>query len=603
MASSQADEQPEVEETNGSGYTAVLYVHGMGNQRRFEEVSRLIDAIDTYLSNSFRQRGEKLGYLSKIKPRLELCRASKGDDVTYIRTLHANPSEHEVWKSPETRYYEIYWAPVMAGMGSPSSVVKWILRQAKRPFQTRFSPWRERHRLRRSALAELHEHELKWPENTRAEDFDKLLRLYADFERLDAKRNFPEGRFEQFLSFIQTKYTKHPETTKRLIALARAWHRAYILTEARNLFFLTTILLAVVLTGGLLIWSILSVMQLVSGLSFLTESKLPFAEYLRDKFHPSVSAATGLLVNLLIAFGLGKFLTNYMGDVEAWVTYEETDEKHIRRRRVLDEATRIATHVLLDPRCERVVVISHSLGTSVAHDTLLTLARNNRARNPENPISGPVPLEKISHFVTIASPIDKINYFFESTRSAFHRYLRIVDTLRGDISEAPFAKNRKPHIHWVNFWDQADIISGPLHSPVGRRGLLNRVDNFHVANLHAPDPGSSHSAYFLNRAVISRLFDMIYWNRYNFGDAPLRDDGKGHDYDRVMLGPGENKGLHLHFFRLLLALPWLGLGYIIFLLLEARFLGSVTFGVILAVSATMVMSMLMRKLRGARQDL
>ena len=603
MANSQADEQPEAEETNASGYTAVLYVHGMGNQRRFEEVSRLIDAIDTYLSNSFRKRGEKLGYLAKIKPRLELCRTSVGDDVTYIRTLHANPGEHEMWESPETRYYEIYWAPVMAGMGSVGSVVKWILLQAKRPLQTRFSPWRERHRLRRSALAELHEDELKWPENTRAKDFDKLLYLYSDFERLDAKRDFPEGRFEQFLSFIEAKHTKRPETTKRLITLTRAWHRAYMITEARNFFFLATILLALVLTGGLLVWSMLSIMQLVTGLSLLTESELPFAEYLRDTFHPSVSTATGLLVNLLIAFGLGKFLTNYMGDVEAWVTYEETDEKHIRRRRVLDEATRIATHVLLDPRCERVVVISHSLGTSVAHDTLLTLARNNRARNPENPISGPVPLEKISHFVTIASPIDKINYFFESTRSAFHRYLRIVDTLRGDISEVPFAKNRKPHIHWVNFWDQADIISGPLHSPVGRRGLLNRVDNFHVANLHAPDPGASHSAYFRNRAVVSRLFGMIYWNRYSFADAPLRDDGKGHDYDRVMLGPGEKKGQHLHFFRLVLALPWLGLAYIVFLLLGARFLGTVTIGVIMAVSATIVLSVLMRKLRGARQDL
>ncbi|PIE14224.1 MAG: hypothetical protein CSA68_10425 [Rhodobacterales bacterium] len=603
MTNAQTDENVKTEKPGGTGYTAVLYVHGMGNQRRFEEVSRLIDAVDTYLSNSYHQRGEKPGILTKIKPRIEQCRASKGDDVTYIRTRHVTPGAPGERTSSEARFYEIYWAPVMAGVRSPAAVAKWIFLQAKRPLQTCFSPWRERHRLRRSVLAELHEDKSNWPETTREADFGKLLRLYADFERLDAKRDFPEGHFEQFLSFIETEYSKRPETTHRLITLARAWHRAYLRMEARNIFFITTILLAMILTGGLLIWSILSILQLVSGSSFLADSRLPFAEYLRQNFHPSVSTATGLLVNLLIAFGLGKFLSGHMGDVEAWVTYEETDEKHIRRRRVLDEATRIVAHVLLDPRCERVVVVSHSLGTSVAHDMLLALARNNRARNSANPIKGPVPLEKISHFVTIASPIDKINYFFESTRSAFHRYIRIVDTLRGDISEAPFAKNRKPHIHWVNFWDQADIISGALHSPVGRRGLRNRVDNVHVANLYAPDPGASHSAYFGNRAVISKLFEMIYLNRYNFREAPLRDGQEGRDYDGMMLGPGEEKGLHRHFFRLVLALPWLGLVYFGLLFAGAGVLAGVTFGVIIALCVMIGASMLWRKLRGARQDL
>lgn len=598
-----SDTTKEPIDTTDEGYTAVLYFHGMGSQRRYEECSRLIDAIDTYLSNAYRQRGQRLGYLAGIKPRIE---PSYGDDKgteTYIRTRHAKPDSHKLWEAPETRFYEVYWAPIMAGMGSPGSVATWILKQAKRPLQTLRCPWRERHRLRRSALAALFERETGWPEGTRPDDFDKLLRLYTAFERLDAVRDYPEGHFAQFLDFIAKKYAKRPDTTKRLSALAQAWHRTYQRTEARNLFFLSTILLAIVLSGGLLVWSVLSLLQLVSGLTILGESGLPFADYVREQFSPTVSTASGLVASLLLFLGLGKFLTESMGDVEAWATYEETDVKHERRRRVIEEGCRLVTHVLSSPRCNRVVVVSHSLGTSVAHDTLLALARDNRAINAANPISGPVPLEKIRHFVTIASPIDKINYFFESTRSAFHRYLRVIDTLRGDISEAPFAKNGKPYVHWVNFWDEADIISGPLHSPVGRKSFRNRVDNVHVANLHAPDPGASHSAYFRNRSVISKLFEMIYEDRHSFSDAPLLPGNKGYDYDSMMFGPGESTGMHRTFFRVALALPWVTLAYLVLLFAGAGVLRVMVLGLLAILLVTLIIGVVARKLRGMRLEL
>ena len=120
------------------------------------------------------------------------------------------------------------------------------------------------------------------------------------------------------------------------------------------------------------------------------------------------------------------------------------------------------THVLEDEACGRVIVVAHSLGTAVAMDTLLRLGRYNRARDRENPMEGPLPLEKLRCFVTMGSPIDKIHYFFESYRSSYHRYVRVVEALRGDISTAPFAKNRKPHIHWINVWDRGDAISGEV---------------------------------------------------------------------------------------------------------------------------------------------
>jgi pimeloyl-ACP methyl ester carboxylesterase len=207
--------------------------------------------------------------------------------------------------------------------------------------------------------------------------------------------------------------------------------------------------------------------------------------------------------------GIGRFLTDYLGDVEAWATYEETDIKHMARNKVLDQSLELLTHVLGDPACERVTVIAHSLGTSVAHDALLALTRRNRAFKPEDPIAGPVPMNKIEHFVTMGSPIDKIEYFFESYSSPSHRYKRVVEALRGDIGAPPFTRNRHPYIHWINFWDQGDAISGALHSPASAVDFNQRVDNVHVANFGFRS-GASHGGYFNNRTVIDALFRIIY---------------------------------------------------------------------------------------------
>jgi hypothetical protein len=111
---------------------------------------------------------------------------------------------------------------------------------------------------------------------------------------------------------------------------------------------------------------------------------------------------------------------------------------------VLTQTIATFSHVLNDPTCERVTIVAHSLGTSIAHDALLALTRRNRAHQAGDPIAGPVPLKKIEHFVTMGSPIDKIEYFFESYSSSSHRYKRVIEALRGDIGTPPFSRNGKP---------------------------------------------------------------------------------------------------------------------------------------------------------------
>ena len=173
-------------------------------------------------------------------------------------------------------------------------------------------------------------------------------------------------------------------------------------------------------------------------------------------------------VMLLTIGGVGTFLRNYVGDLYFWTTYQETSEKHQKREEILDRCCTYLTHVLLDKNCERVVLVGHSMGTTVAHDTILRLthAKPQTENNGKRPRR--IRLDKIQHFITLASVIDKVHYLFETVTSKSFRYTRIIDSVRKDLGEPPFSEKAgqsKPRIHWINFWDRADVASERVVHP------------------------------------------------------------------------------------------------------------------------------------------
>lgn len=533
-----------------SPYTAVVYFHGMGSQRRYEEVSRLIDSIDRYLA------GAQRGMLMKIAPRLEPGRADPDSIFTYIRTYFRDRAATGWTDTRQVRFHEVYWAPVMAGQKSVLGVMRWMGRQIMRPWGTLRAPWRERQRLRRASLAALYEGALKTlPPGIELRDYAAIARRYDEFEGPDALRAFPEGHFKQFLTFLEGD---RAVTAGRHQRLARLWRSHYRRRELWNGFALITIALALALLLGATVALAFVVLQRLTA--FAEGTALASLAALAPPTWKSVIATLTALAGLI---GLNRFLTDYMGDVEAWATYDETDEKHEKREKVIACGMASLEQVLLDDRCERVVIVAHSLGTTIAHDTLFALLRRNRAHDRQKPMEHPLPLTKIEHFVTLGSPIDKIEYFFESYRSPFHRYRRIVEYLRGDISSEPFTRNRKPFIHWINFWDDGDLISGPLHSPAGSAGFVQRVDNVHVANLAFPDPGASHSAYFLNRNVIAKLFEVIFERGWSFRALPARVK-QDPDWPSAFLGPAiDPPGARRFWLMAAMLIPWSALAALI----------------------------------------
>ena len=130
-----------------SRYTAVVYFHGMGSQRRLEEMSRLIDGLDRYAHS----RRDTIGDLANIKLRVEPLHPDDKTEIPYVRLDRRPARDSERPKRRVCRFYEAYWASVTAGGVSAKDVLLWLFWRLGTPVKALKAPWRLRARLRRAA--------------------------------------------------------------------------------------------------------------------------------------------------------------------------------------------------------------------------------------------------------------------------------------------------------------------------------------------------------------------------------------------------------------------------------------------------------------------
>lgn len=522
-------------------YTAVVVFHGMGQQRHYESVWRLIEALDAFVFR--RADGPGAKFTDKrllLKTRRERLRDETGPvgeaEIVYTEAQHV-----ALAGARHVRFYEGYWAPATVDGTSALSVLVWLLKQIPRPLQVLLAPWRSFARLRRARLVGLVKHDTApdRPESAAPDPARVLMQRYADF---CTWRPPAEASFYDFLFHVRQSARDPAQRQAQLAMLWRWWRRHH------GALLRSTLML---LLGGLAIASLcllvllgsLEVLRVLAGWGWVTG--------LLDRVGFSLKVDYGTALSLAVTAaamtGLSAFLRDAVGDVQQFVTYQEADQLHERRERILAEARKSLRHVLADPLCERVLVFAHSLGSAVALDTLLGLRAHNECAAPRQSdqvyMQGPIALHKLEHLVTCGSPIDKIGVFFATLRSDVAGFERMVDDLRGDIGDIPFSKpGGQPHMHWVNFWDRGDPISGPINTVAPVTLRKQRVDNVRLASLPWPDVAASHEAYFEHPAVIGHLYDTIFLGRASFVEPPRLPPQGQHKQGRPLyewLGPGQ----------------------------------------------------------------
>lgn len=502
-------------------YTAIIYFHGIGTQRRHEEISRLLDAVDQF---SRSQDAQTVGHPRGQDVKLEVPRNTNADllnkPVSYIefhRRVEVSAEEKARAKadgrrepSPFRGYfrlYEGYWSSLIAKGLAPRRVLLWIAGRATNPLRSLLAPWRSHQRLKLGYLFRM-QREDPLGATARHSAYRQLADTYIAYEGWDARRNHSDGKFRTFRAdYLASTRIAERKDFKSIRRLASRWHRRFILSQLRILFLIITLFAGLF---GAATFAMFSVAPLISA----SVLRLPYADQVVVMLpaQPQPIVAYIMLPVLMVGWwGLSGFLRNYASDIVFWTAQEGQSDLFEMREKILRQAVDNLHHVISDPECRRVVVIGHSLGSSIGYQALLEIGNLREAlgrRTPEGEAA--FPYEKISHFITAGSPIETLHYFFELTDSKHHRYNRIANKIKGSIEGPPFTVGRSDNIKWINLHAAADPISSELYAP--GKSKTPRIEEIEIVNQLQPDIALAHSGYFTATTAVSRIHDAMMLN-------------------------------------------------------------------------------------------
>jgi hypothetical protein len=200
-------------------------------------------------------------------------------------------------------------------------------------------------------------------------------------------------------------------------------------------------------------------------------------------------------------------LTQYVGDVAAYVSPHELDRFQDIRTRIKKAVREVAEAVYRHrdpagkPVYETVAVVAHSLGSVAAYDCLNSLI-NGDILDPPN--SADV-VKRTSLFLTFGSPLDKTAFVFKSQgRSTDEPREALAAAVQPMIQSYDFRA-----FPWVNVYADGDVISGKLDyydDPTETR-VVERVQN--KVDPVAKTPLAAHVEYWGGTLVYEELLARL----------------------------------------------------------------------------------------------
>jgi hypothetical protein len=489
----------------------------------------------------------------------ETSRVGEEESVPFVDTqLHRQDGQSD--RKDSYRFYEVYWAPLASEEVPTGKVLLWL---GKCAFQTVKAwivcLWRTRPVIHKMALSTLISTEKEKEREEEKEDHKEedggiyeqeaylLEEAYSEFSKSEARMKYPRGSFRKFEAFLHNYIVQDIDN---LIEAAGKWKKTYDKMQWGNIFRLLSLFLFFFLLVAAVLWSVIllfpglssSIIEWVEGCGLIRFS-LDLSTY---------DLINGIFIGagIFLLFYMKYFLRKYVGDIQFWGTYEETNTRYKTREQILNCGIDMLRHVVENEQCKRVVIIAHSLGTSIAFSSMQEYSRMLKLRGADRAGYSKI-LSKFDHFVTLGSPIDKIAYFFGGDMGKYARVDELLEDIRGKITDPPFASLNGQDIHWVNYYDVGDIISGSIESVLNFRIPDITVDNVCVACTQGfPNPGACHTGYFSYRKVMKDIFDMVFEKRYSYHQINIEKIPKP-EYSEQAL-----KQVKIDF-RLLAVIPWL----------------------------------------------
>lgn len=472
---------------------AVLVIHGMGRQRRFEALAdfslgliryglpgRLRDlgaSLVRELWQGFRLVGLELFQHASVTLRrgldvdTEVFRFDGGFDTRVVLSL---PADGEGSPATELDIYEAHWAPVTGGKTNLMRVLLWLASTTWVALKNGLVPTDRRPRF--------------------GEFLVELFRLGLVF-----------GLFLGILGGLFTAARRL--TVSFLFAAGGHWWRYDTLYFTQLVIWVYLSFLGVQIVQGLLFrtlklswYQVMVVGSLVAGMGWLIWT--PDYRGIRGELW-----WFGLLVLLCVL--THTVFVDYIGDVEVYISGSDIGRDYRTRREIIGRARAKLEYILRRvaaeeeqhhperPLYDSVIVVGHSLGSAIAYDLLCRMLRPEAGKDSRGA------RERVTHFITVGSPLDKIWYFFrDRSHSRNPIYQGILAKLKGTKTagdrDSPLAS-----LEWSNLWCLTDVISGGLEE------YGDEIENIHVNGLIWP-PLVNHVRYWTSSEVMRLIGNRVF---------------------------------------------------------------------------------------------
>lgn len=466
-------------------YTGVIFFHGVGDPQRHVSLGSFLDRFDL-----FGQQHINSGIGSAQRFRYRGTVDEHGHFIPYVELKNVRKSPNgRTYPFKLVRLYEAYWVPESSVKYSTPYLVGWLLVRVMNPIKLLLSTWRSFPAVRLWSLVYLSQRE--GSEAT----FKRLEKFYRDFDGWDSRRECPKGSYTQFRKLVEEK--ANPAEKEKLLNLLDKWRGTFVryngklLTKCIYYSFLFITLMAILLASTWVAYGLIYSQGISGTLS-----------------PPALIAIASVS---LLALGWIK-LKRYALDVLTWTLESEKDERIKARDRVVTFGRRMIRTVIDDPNCEDCVLVGHSLGSCIAIEALLREGQVVKAMAADAALTSVSDnLLKVRDVFTVASPIDRIFYFFQSDRAFSHRYNRVFEEQRLTVNLPPFWNvGEAGTARITNLWSRYDPISSELNSV--RKNVAERADavaNFECLPPGAPLPIGTHISYFEDQAVMGRIYVSV----------------------------------------------------------------------------------------------
>ena len=476
----------------------VVAVHGVIPQIRFgfqdEVATRLVRAL----------KAQKNGHDWKwtvVLPRNGDANATDIPTISRVHRVDDNPT------SPQHDFFDVheaFWSPIDKGRTSFASIAGWLLKTVFAPFNT-FARYRE------------------WPLKVTwdiayvllATAIAVFLMLFAAMQAANGMRyllckignaqgatlphivcpaptppTFPT-LFHQILSIFHAETWRTMFDWNTLFAMS-----ALLLSPVNFVKALTptaTVALVCGLIGSYLAWQAFrSLWFVLKGIIQGRHDRLSIASrliaiallvasasfFICAEWNTIVQGVGLYLIASVVAFDFGRsylawFVTNFFGDVQIYTTRDQNSNFFALREAILQKVESVILNVTTESPAgiayDRIYILAHSLGSTIAMDALLRLYDITKAPSPSGTPSALDQKDwlRIRAFVTFGTALEKTKYFFNAwAATASQEWEQWNDEIYGGVFTAERStlawKDASYGIYWQNSWFFSDFVSDSI---------------------------------------------------------------------------------------------------------------------------------------------